>query len=152
MVDIIHRIGIKAPAARILEAVSTPAGIAGWWTTNTAGEAGPNGAITAVFTDYAGTEIGKMVFDLTKVEPNTAVHWRFTEGPPEWVGTDLTFDLSEQGEYTIVLFGHRRWRETVEFTSHCSMKWATFLLSLRAYAETGQGTPSPGDMKIDNWN
>jgi len=32
------------------------------------------------------------------------------------------------------------------------MKWATFLLSLRALAETGKGKPSPGDLKIDNWN
>jgi len=32
------------------------------------------------------------------------------------------------------------------------MKWATFLLSLREYVETGTGKPSPHDLKIDNWN
>jgi hypothetical protein len=32
------------------------------------------------------------------------------------------------------------------------MKWATFLLSLRDYVETGKGKPSPHDLKIDNWN
>jgi hypothetical protein len=32
------------------------------------------------------------------------------------------------------------------------MKWATFLLSLRALLETGKGKPSPDDLKIDNWN
>ena len=35
---------------------------------------------------------------------------------------------------------------------HCSMKWATFLLSLKELAETGKGRPSPEDLKIDNWN
>jgi hypothetical protein len=44
------------------------------------------------------------------------------------------------------------WREAVEFTAHCSMKWATFLLSLRAFVETGNGKPAPDDLKIDNWN
>ena len=64
----------------------------------------------------------------------------------------MTFALSRDGEYTIVLFGHRNWREAVEFTAHCSMKWATFLLSLRQLLETGKGKPSPEDLKIDNWN
>lgn len=35
---------------------------------------------------------------------------------------------------------------------HCSTKWAIFLMSLKAYLETGAGQPSPHDVKIDNWN
>lgn len=73
-------------------------------------------------------------------------------GPEERGGTDITFQLSEQDGQTIVLFGHINWREAVEATAHCSMKWATFLLSLREYVETGKGKPSPHDLKIDNWN
>src|SRR5262245_14933879 len=152
MADIIHRIGIKAPVGRVIEAVSTVAGVAGWWTRDTTGTSGPGGSMTARFSDPAGKEIGRAVFDVTKVDPNTAVHWRFTDGPPEWIGTDVTFDLSRQSEYTILVFGHRNWREAIEFTAHCSMKWATFLLSLRALVETGKGLPSPHDIKIDNWN
>ena len=53
---------------------------------------------------------------------------------------------------TVIVFGHRNWREAVEFMAHCSMKWATFLLSLRELVETGRGKPSPDDLKIDNWN
>jgi hypothetical protein len=51
-----------------------------------------------------------------------------------------------------VLFGHRNWREPVEFMAHCSMKWAIFMLSLREFVETGRGSPAPNDIKIDNWN
>ena len=69
-----------------------------------------------------------------------------------WVGTDVTFDLSQVDGQTLIVFGHRNWREAVEFTAHCSMKWATFLLSLRELVETGRGRPSPDDLKIDNWN
>lgn len=68
------------------------------------------------------------------------------------MGTDVTFNLSRDGEYTIVLFGHKNWREASEFTFYCSMKWATFLLSFRELVETGKGKPSPDDLKIDNWN
>jgi len=152
MIDIIHRIGIKAPIAKVLQAVSTVEGVAGWWTEDTTGSSGAGGSMTARFTDSVGKQIGKMDFKITMMEPDKAVHWRITDGPPEWIGTDVTFDVSQQDGQTVLVFGHRNWREAVEFTAHCSMKWATFLLSLRALAETGKGKPSPGDLKIDNWN
>ena len=60
--------------------------------------------------------------------------------------------LSRQDAYTIVMFGHRKWRDEVEFTAHCSTKWATFLLSLRDLVETGKGKPAPQDMRISNWH
>jgi uncharacterized protein YndB with AHSA1/START domain len=151
MVDIIHRIGIKAPVAQVHAALSTVAGVAGWWTKETSGESKPSTAMRVIFHSKAGDEIGKAQFELLKSSSEEVV-WRFTAGPEEWLGTDVTFALTQQGESTIVLFGHRNWREAVEFTAHCSMKWATFLLSLRQLVETGTGQPSPDDLKIDNWN
>jgi hypothetical protein len=50
------------------------------------------------------------------------------------------------------MFGHRKWREEVEFMSHCSTKWGTFLLSLRDMVETGSGRPAPHDLRIGNWH
>ena len=99
-----------------------------------------------------GEEIGGMTMEVLALEPNKKVHWRFRKGPEEWIGTDAIFDLSQDGDYTIVLFGHRNWREPVEFMAHCSTKWAAFMLSLKELVETGRGKPSPNDVKIDNWN
>ncbi len=152
MVDIIHRIGIKAPIAQVYDAIATTEGVAGWWTADATGSAEIGGNINARFLKLDGTEIGQMDFAMTELERNKRVRWRFVAGPPEWVGTEATFDLVQDGEVTVLLFGHRDWREAVEFTAHCSMKWAVFLLSLRQYVETGAGRPSPEDTKIDNWN
>jgi uncharacterized protein YndB with AHSA1/START domain len=152
MVDIIHRIGIKAPLSKVYDAVSTAEGVAGWWSRETAGESRLGGSITSRFRSPDGREIGRMDFELTKLDPEKEVRWRFKTGPEEWIGTDVTFDLSRDGDQTLIVFGHRNWREAVEFTAHCSMKWATFLLSLRDLVETGRGRPSPDDLKIDNWN
>jgi uncharacterized protein YndB with AHSA1/START domain len=152
MADIIHRIGIKAPLAKVYEAVSTVAGVAGWWTRETTGASTLDGAMTVVFRTPAGQELGRMEFELTALEPSSRVKWRFTAGPPEWLGTEVTFDLREEDGQTTVVFGHRGWREPGEFMAHCSMKWATFLLSLRLFAQSGEGKPSPVDVKIDNWN
>lgn len=151
MVDIIHRIGIKASAAEVYEAIGTADGVAGWWTEETVGESKVGSTMTVTFRED-GVEKGRMDVEIIELSPARAVQWRVRAGPPEWIGTDVTFALSEEGEYTIVLFGHRNWSEAVEFTAHCSMKWATFLLSLRELVETGKGRPSPRDLKIDNWN
>jgi uncharacterized protein YndB with AHSA1/START domain len=152
MADIIHRVGIKAPISNVYGALSTIEGVAGWWTKETSGTSKVGGTIGVRFHSKEGKEIGSMTMEVIALDPNQKVHWRFTSGPEEWVGTDVIFNLSQEGDTTIVLFGHKNWREAIEFTAHCSMKWATFLLSLRELVETGKGKPSPDDLKIDNWN
>jgi hypothetical protein len=59
----------------------------------------------------------------------------------------VTFSLTQDGDTTLIIFGHRNWREAIDFMAHCSMKWATFLLSLRQYVETGKGKPAPDDFQ-----
>ncbi len=152
MVDINHRIGIRASVSKVYAALSTPEGVASWWTKDTTGDSRVGGKMNTRFTSPDGKEIGNMTFDVLELVPNKKVHWRFQSGPPEWIGTDVVFTLSQVEGYTIVLFSHKNWREFVEFTAHCSMKWATFMLSLREFVETGKGKPSPEDVKIDNWN
>lgn len=152
MIDIIHRIGIKAPLEKVHDAITTADGLKRWWTADVTGESTSGGTILVQFRDPAGAEIGSMAFSLQSSGPGGEVRWRFSDGPEEWIGTEATFRLSRVGDMTIVLFGHRNWREAAEFTSHCSMKWATFLLSLRDLLETGQGRPAPDDVKIDDWN
>ena len=87
-----------------------------------------------------------------ELDPAGECCWQVVDGPEEWVGTTVGFDLRQDGDYTIVLFKHQGWREPVEFMHHCSTKWAVFLLSLKAMIETGKGAPAPRDVKIDNWD
>lgn len=93
-----------------------------------------------------------MCFELMVLQPTKKIRWQFKSGPDEWLETDVIYTMSQEGEYTIILFNHENWSEPVEFMAHCSMKWATFLLSLKSFIETGIGNPSPDDLKIDNWN
>ena len=90
--------------------------------------------------------------EVLELAPDKNVRWRVKAGPPEWVGTEIEFLLDRQDDHTIVLFGHRRWRKEVDFMAHCSTKWATFLLSLRDFVETGKGAPAPDDLEISNWH
>lgn len=152
MADIIHRIGFKAPATEVYKAVSTVEGLSHWWTRETQGESKPGGKIEFTFRTPAGAILGKMVMEVTGLEASKSVGWRCVDGPPDWIGTRFTFELSEQDDQTILIFGQRGWAEASESMAHCSMKWAVFLLSLKDYVLTGKGKPSPDDLKIDNWN
>jgi hypothetical protein len=76
------------------------------------------------------------------------VSWKVVGGPDEWMGTLVDFRLRDDGDRTIVLFQHEGWKESGEFMHHCSTKWATFLMSLKAQLETGEGKPSPNDVHV----
>jgi len=152
MPDIIHRIGIKSSAYKVYQALSTIEGLAHWWTEEVEGDEKIGGKIQFTFRTETGDIKGQMVMQVQELQPSRTVKWRCVKGPDEWIGTEISFDLSQQDDQTIIIFGHRNWRAAVEFMAHCSMKWAVFLLSLRDYIEKGKGKPSPDDLKIDNWN
>lgn len=152
MVDIIHRVGIKAPVAEVYAALATIEGIAGWWTRETSGVSEPGGHIDVHFSSPDGERKGGMRMEVVALRRDEEVHWRFRSGPDSWVGTDAIFRLARDGDYTIVRFGHRNWREAGEFTEHCSTKWATFLMSLKDLLENGAGRPAPHDVWVGNWH
>jgi uncharacterized protein YndB with AHSA1/START domain len=148
MFDILHRVGIKAPLATVYEALATPKGVSGWWTTQTtqSGE-----IITTVFT-ADGRVLGGFDLKILELLPEKSVVWQVVDGPAEWVGTRIRFELKQEDEFTTVLFKHEGWKEAAEFMYHCSTKWATYLMSLKSLGETGQGQPSPNDVRISNWH
>ena len=92
-------------------------------------------------------------FDMKVLELHPAKHvlWQVVEGPEEWIGTKISWDLKQEGDWIIVLFKHQGWKEPVEFIHHCSTKWGVFLLSLKSLLETGKGAPWPNDIKLDSW-
>lgn len=148
MADILHRIGIKTSSITdVYEALTTKTGLAGWWTNHTQGEADQIGNIIAFRFEAAGFDM-----EVIELQKPYLVLWKVVQGPEEWIGTTIRFELREEGDFVILLFKHQNWKEPVEFMHHCSTKWAIFLMSLKALLETGKGAPMPHDVKIDNWN
>ena len=87
-----------------------------------------------------------------ELQPAKRCVWQVVDGPEEWIGTTVSWDLKQDDDYATVLFKHQGWKEPVDFMHHCSTKWAIFLMSLKSLVETGKGAPSPNDVKIDSWN
>jgi uncharacterized protein YndB with AHSA1/START domain len=143
MVDILHRVGAKASREEVYEALTATDGLASWWTADTTKE---GDILRFRFGDAGGFDM-----KILEQQPDTCVLWEVVDGPAEWIGTTVSYDLAQHGEWTIVLFSHAGWREPVEFMNHCSTKWASFLLSLKGYVETGTGAAYPRDVQISNW-
>lgn len=147
MVDILHRVGAVAPLDDVYAAVATPEGVARWWTAESTGESEVGGPLVVRFGDLGGFDM-----EIQELDPAGRVRWLVTQGPEEWVGTQIGWQFRQEGDYTVILFTHEGWREPGEFMSHCSTKWATFLMSLKAYVETGRGAPAPEDVQISDWH
>ena len=147
MADILHRIGVEnGSPQRVYDALSTLDGLSGWWTEKTTGDTDPGGVIEFRFGP------GGIDMQVVELDPGRLVRWEVVGGPEEWIGTEVRFDIRQDGDWTIVMFQHEGWREPVEFMSHCSTKWATYLVSLKQLLETGTGAPDPRDLLISDWH
>jgi hypothetical protein len=45
-----------------------------------------------------------------ELEPGKRVLWPVIDGPEEWRGTEISFDLKQNGDWTVVLFKHQGWK------------------------------------------
>ncbi|MFI7551653.1 SRPBCC domain-containing protein [Micromonospora sediminimaris] len=146
MLDILHRVGVTSDPEDVYAALTTVDGLANWWTTDTDGDGEVGGVLRFRFIPGG--------FDMKVLEsrPAELVLWEVVDGPEEWIGTRVRFELKREDDFTIVLFRHEGWREPVEFMYHCSTKWAIYLMSLKQLVETGKGEPAPHDVQISNWH
>ena len=146
MPDILHKVGVKSSSLNdVYKALTTLEGLSGWWTTNTQGKSDVGGVIQFRF------GAGGIDMKVLELDPAKRVVWQVVDGPAEWIGTKVSFDLRQEGDWTLVFFKHQGWKEPVEFMYHCTTKWAVFLLSLKSLLESGKGSPAPNDIKLDSW-
>jgi hypothetical protein len=138
MPDILHRVGIGAPASKIYETLTTLEGNRGWWDSKATGDAKKGGELTFF----------RHVFEVVEARPGELVVWKCVSGSEEWTDTTVEFRLEYKQDQTFVIFKHAGWKEPVEFMHHCSTRWAVFLLSLKTLVETGKGRPSPDDVRV----
>ncbi len=146
MPDILHRVGVKASPKDVYDVLATREGLSAWWTKDTTGDTNVGGVIQFRF------PAGGFDMNVLEATPGARVLWQVVDGPQEWIGTKISWDLKQDADYTILNFKHQGWKEPVEFMHHCSTKWAIFLMSLKSLLETRTGSPAPNDVKIDNTN
>ncbi|XDD45347.1 SRPBCC domain-containing protein [Leptospira sp. WS39.C2] len=154
--EIYHKIGIRAKEEEVISALKTQKGLTNWWTKEVSGDFNSGISTIGGSISFGFGHGNAIIMNVQNVTSNQVL-WECTSGPVDWVGSHIDFRLNlitnANGENMVLLyFEHKDWRNVSEFTAHCSMKWATFLLSLKNYIENGVGNPSPNDIKIDDIN
>ena len=144
MAEIRHRVGIKGSPADVYQRLTTDAGLAQWWTSDTEGAGDVGSVIYFRFGDDGPR------FEVIELVPDQRVRWRHYGNLPEgWMGTEILFELAADEHQTIVNFSHYNWRRADEFLAHCCTKWGVFMMSLKSAIEMGRGRPHPDDVHID---
>jgi hypothetical protein len=128
------------------EAFAAINNVRGWW----------SGDIEGI-TDQLGEEFTYRYEDvhrsrqkITELDPGKRVVWHvldaylsFTQDKTEWNGTDITFDISKDGDQTEVRFTHVGLVPQFECFHDCSDAWGSYIKgSLRNLITTGKGEPN----------
>ena len=141
MPQISHDFPVFAPAARVFENISTPAGLDRWWTKTSSGLAelgaewelgfGPEYQWHAVVSQC----LANREFELT-----------ITHAHPydrDWRGTRVGFELEERegGKRTDLSFYHHGWPQANEHYRISCYCWAMYLRLLKRYIEHRETVP-----------
>jgi uncharacterized protein YndB with AHSA1/START domain len=121
---------IKAPASVVYQALITKEGLSQVWTNKL--KVKPEIGFVNEF-DFNEGYITKM--KVLELQDNQKVVWECTDSDPEWVGTKISFELSENGEQTKIVLKHYDWKELTDFYRWCNYNWAMFLQRLKSYCE-----------------
>lgn len=145
MADFQFNVRIGKPPSEVYAALTTKAGIQGWWT--------PDCEVPSGVGDLLKVRFGEMfhTYEIESLVPNEVVQWHCTEhfhNLPgltkfdEWVGTRLHFRLAPAGEGTVLNFDHEGLSPELDCYAHCSERWPFFLgVSLKGHVENGIGHP-----------
>jgi uncharacterized protein YndB with AHSA1/START domain len=138
MNSIKEKVLVRAPVAKVFEAITRPAGYRGWWSRNSEIAESVGGRSTLNFVKD-GTPV-RMQFRVDEITPAKTVRWTCVEHDmAPWIGTTLRWDVLADGERTEVVFEHAGWQG--DAPEPVVQGWRHFVTSLRSYLETGKGEP-----------
>ncbi len=137
MKKIIHFLHVGASVSSVYRALTTQAGLAGWWTTDVTVEGGLGGVVDFRFLEGFNPDM-----KVVSLEPERQVRWKCVGGHDEWLDNDFTFRLQSDGDGTDVMFVQDYARElSDEVYGNYNFNWGYYLTSLKRYCENGVGTP-----------
>jgi uncharacterized protein YndB with AHSA1/START domain len=132
MPDILHDVPIAAPAARVFDAISSPAGLDAWWTLGASGEA----RVGADYELFFGEEYDWRA-TVTRCVADRTFALGMTHASDDWLGTTVSFVLEPQDGATLLHFAHTGWRSASDHYRATSFCWAMYLRVLKRWIERG---------------
>ena len=128
------------------EAFAAITNVRGWWSGEIEGSTDKLGE---EFT-YRYEDVHYSKQKITEVIPGKKVVWlvldnylSFAQDKSEWIGTEITFEVSAKGDKTEIRFTHLGLVPESECFDSCSSAWGFYINgSLRNLITTGKGQPN----------
>jgi uncharacterized protein YndB with AHSA1/START domain len=137
MKTILHTVHIHAPPRDVFAALTTEAGVTGWWTTRAEVEPGEGRLIRFTFHGDFHPQMKQ-----TRLEDGRLVEWRCVGGHPNWADNTFSFALREANGETSLRFVQQYAQELDDDTyGTYNFNWGYYLNSLKKLCETGTGMP-----------
>ena len=137
MKTILHTVHIHASPPTVFEALTTRAGVTGWWTTEADLDPGVGGIIRF---EFRGDFNPRM--EQTRLVDGQLVEWRCVEGHPNWQDNTFEFVIRDADRGTSLRFVQHYAQELDDDTyGTYNFNWGYYLGSLKKLCETGSGTP-----------
>lgn len=121
---------------RLVQAVTTQAGLAGWLTPDVQAEPKVGSLVKFAF----GPQFGFSA-RLDQIDATGRAELLIVDGPEEWKGTSLLFKAKADGGTIHLSFTHAGLPEGYPMLAFLTYCWANHLRSLKLFLETGQGEP-----------
>jgi len=134
--NVIHNIQIATTPERLIEAVTTQQGIAGWYTPAVKAQPKVGSIIELTFGAY-----GTITFRLEAIEPGRRASWIGVDVPPEWKGTRVGFEVASEKNGVDFTFTHSGLPDSYADFGNFNYLWGQYVRSLKLFVETGEGEP-----------
>lgn len=136
LIGIYHDLKIKGAASDIIQAITLPEAINGWWTKKCTGRLGLGESYNFYFSedyDWYATVVEYI--------PEKKVAFDMTICSPDWMGTRFSFEILEElPQGRLVRFEHVGWRAVTDHFRVSSYCWVSYLNNLKRLVEQGERT------------
>jgi uncharacterized protein YndB with AHSA1/START domain len=132
MAIIYHRIPIRADKSRVFDAITTQEGFTQWWTSDCVVK--PTVGFINEFRLGAEAHYRMRVILL---QPGRSVEWKCLNQHDDWSGTQISFVVTEKGNYSYLDMKHTGFTVENEEYGSINYLWGQYLAALKHYCEVG---------------
>lgn len=138
MITLFHHVSIHARQSNLFAALSTIAGLKGWYAHKIRGKVVEGGEFFA-----ASAKDEAFSWKVLEIRPDTVIRWECLSGPNDAAGTTVTFTIFPSSDAdTCIECQHAGHEDPGWTTPAWDATWAIWLSHLKTFAETGDATPA----------
>jgi uncharacterized protein YndB with AHSA1/START domain len=135
MGDVLFTFDVEAAPDAVRTALTTSEGIASFWTDRAEVPAEVGGRLELGFPD------APVPFDLVLAQAgDKMITWRTATFPPQWMGTEIRWEISGGDKTSTVAFRHGSFADETE-QGLVAYVWGQVMVQLKRYVETGVAAP-----------